>query len=373
MFRADPMLRRAYQVSSAIGWGVLGAALLLVPWLDSLPAWVLYAPFLLSVIAFGLPHGAVDHVVATSGANRESTLSRQALFCAGYLGLAVVVIALWFLAPLLSVAAFLALTIWHWGSGDFHVLLGRPQRPPDNATSWALPAILLRGCLPIGLPFVFWPAESLKVVHSLAALFGGEVNPSAALAGSLRVWTLAIFGIIGSFYVSRKFFSKDNFGNKRDNWTDAGEVAFLVLFFALLPPVFAVGLYFVFWHSMRHLARLAVWQRAENIRESRPARWSCVVARLGLRCVPMTLGALGLTALLGLGVTLRPGQAQDWLALYLVFIAAVTVPHALVVAWMDRRDGLRCFDFLPGPPPKSAEVRPNLHSSSITQKETYHA
>ncbi len=347
MFRADTELRQSYAVASVIGWAVLGVALLLAPFVEVLPTWVVYAPFVVSLVLFGLPHGAVDHLVAGSQIDHGRTLRFQVLFCLGYLGLAVAIIGVWFLAPLLSIAAFLALTIWHWGSGDFHVLMARSAEAARPHPSWGLLAVLLRGGLPILLPFVFWPNQSLAIVQALAGLFGASLEVSGEGAGVWRGWTIACFCIVGSFYGYRKFVSKENFSTKRHHWIDVGELLLLTTFFALLPPVFAVGLYFVFWHSVRHLARLLVWQRGEEVLQGRAPGWPPALRRLALRCVPMTVAALALTALLGLGVSLRPAQAQDWLALYLVFIAAVTVPHALVVAWMDRQDGLPVPGFLP--------------------------
>lgn len=46
-------------------------------------------------------------------------------------------------------------------------------------------------------------------------------------------------------------------GAQRRVWReDAFEIVLLAAFFALVPPVLAVGLYFCLWHSVRHVGRL---------------------------------------------------------------------------------------------------------------------
>jgi Brp/Blh family beta-carotene 15,15'-monooxygenase len=107
-------------------------------------------------------------------------------------------------------------------------------------------------------------------------------------------------------------------------------VAALTLFFALVPPLWSVGVYFSMWHALRHLARLAPVVSGGSAR------------RLALLCVPFTLGALALMALLAARVTPGAGgaDAEGQMGAYLVWIAALTVPHVLVVGWMDVRQRL---------------------------------
>ena len=58
------------------------------------------------VALLGLPHGALDHRVATA-LWPLSTLRQHAMFFAGYIALTIAVLALWNIAPSIALAAFL--------------------------------------------------------------------------------------------------------------------------------------------------------------------------------------------------------------------------------------------------------------------------
>ena len=65
----------------------------------AVPGWVQYLPFAASLVLFGLPHGAADHLVparlAGRAADRRSVLGVVLL----YLALSGLCLALWFDAP----------------------------------------------------------------------------------------------------------------------------------------------------------------------------------------------------------------------------------------------------------------------------------
>ena len=112
----------------------------------------------------------------------------------------------------------------------------------------------------------------------------------------------------------------------RTRWLNLAEGASLLVFFGALPALASVGLYFAFWHGLRHIQRLLIVEG-----------WTWT--RFVRRAWPNTLGALVLLAALALVV--RPGAADGHrlVSVYLALIAALTVPHALVVAMLDARAG----------------------------------
>lgn len=117
---------------------------------------------------------------------------------------------------------------------------------------------------------------------------------------------------------------------------DAAETALLVAYFA---AVLAVGLYFCLWHSAQHIARLVLLDRA-SADDLRKGRVSPALARFVRDAAPLTVAALLLLAGLYLAVPRAPDDLPALVALYLVLISALTFPRALVVAWMDREQGL---------------------------------
>jgi Brp/Blh family beta-carotene 15,15'-monooxygenase len=116
-------------------------------------------------------------------------------------------------------------------------------------------------------------------------------------------------------------------------------VGLLWAFFAVVPPVLAVGVYFTAWHSLRHVARL-VGADADAAAAVRAGDVGTALARFARDAAPMTVLALGVFAALAVLVPGSLGGRDALLALYLVGIALVTLPHVAVVAYMDRVEGV---------------------------------
>ena len=71
-------------------------------------------PIALMVI-FGVPHGALDGAIIFQ---KFSTFRQRLVLLLGYLLLSAVCVLLWFIAPTICLAIFLALSIWHFGYSD---------------------------------------------------------------------------------------------------------------------------------------------------------------------------------------------------------------------------------------------------------------
>ena len=72
----------------------------------------------LAVAFFGIPHGATDHLVGDFLCRPLCPRAWLIPFVAGYLALMGAVVLCWAALPTLSLAAFLAMSVVHWGLGD---------------------------------------------------------------------------------------------------------------------------------------------------------------------------------------------------------------------------------------------------------------
>ena len=236
---------------------------------------------------------------------------------AAYLFLAALVMAGWFLAPFAVFLGFILLTWIHWGLGD---LWWSWQRDPAYFTSRFHRVIFMlwRGALPILLPLVVAPQIYRQVAESICQLFsttGRDLYWMDAITIRAIIMTCVLgLGLGETLFANGK--SATRLLNAVEGW---------VLFsgFVLLPPLPAVGFYFVFWHGLRHVQRL---MKTEHLSFLRFAR----------RSAPATLAALVLLAVLGCAL-LRQKPPSKFLGVYLALIATLTVPHSAVVTWMDRR------------------------------------
>ena len=106
----------------------------------------------------------------------------------------------------------------------------------------------------------------------------------------------------------------------------------------LVPPILAVGMYFCFWHSVRHIARVVLLDE-RSVEDLAGWRWLPPIGRFALEAAVPTAIALAFVGALWWvtgGVETLAGAT----GLYLVGIAVLTLPHTIVVSIMDREQGI---------------------------------
>jgi len=301
------------------------------------------ATFALGTLAVGMAHGAVDHLVPLRAAPEVSLRRSIAVVSVAYAGFGGGVVAAFFVAPVAAFAGFVALTWLHWGQGDVAALaIAGVEHLPTSAERWL--ALVVRGGLPMGVPLLSHPEEYRLVAEWVAGLFLVEPGAAAAAVAPLFVPTarLAVGGVVVAATLSSVGlgYARVRRGASRSGWLrDTGEVAVLWAWFLLAAPVFAIGVYFALWHALRHVGRLVLVdpEAAAALGEG-DVRGA--LARFARNAAPLTLG--GFLALVGVGLAAPAGVAApgDLLAASLVGIAALTLPHVVVTAWLDRRQGV---------------------------------
>lgn len=298
----------------------LGAILVLTGATEGL---LLYLPLLLSVFLFGLPHGAIDHLVLLGLAERRMDLTGLILVCSIYLALVLAFLVLWWVGTLLALTLFLLITVYHWGQADlaFETLLEkRLSRLPKISRRWHA---LFRGSLPIGLPFLAFPLETKAFLVSCASGFGYSYELSSGLRLAISIALLLL--AVGEVYYLKNLPSRRGLTLIEDLG--------LILFFLIVPPILAIGLYFCLWHGLRHVLRLLRYGKCTTA----PIGTLSELKTFYIRALPFTLASLLIVAVVFL---LAPGTSSpsQILGTYLVVISSLTLPHLLVVEWMDRRE-----------------------------------
>jgi Brp/Blh family beta-carotene 15,15'-monooxygenase len=321
------------------GWIVVGATTAIFLLGVSIPLSYQLLPLAASVVLFGLPHGAIDHLAIPRTRAEPVTLGWLAAVGGLYLLVGGAYAAVWFLFPAVAVAFFIGMTWAHWGQGDVYPLVAFGEgHPRGRATRLLMGAT--RGALPMVVPFVAFPGQYEQIVSTLVGLFdpGSVEAVSAIFTPTARLWVAIGLGCLIAVTLAVGFLRAGAEG--RRSWLlDVGETGLLVGFFSLVPPILAVGLYFCLWHSLRHIVRLlAVDPAAASALESR--RYLSALASFGRDAAPLTAVSLAILALWYLVV---PGTAAEPLSLvgaYLALIAVLTLPHVVVVSVMDREQGL---------------------------------
>jgi len=241
----------------------------------------------LAVVILGLPHGALDPWIARHRGLMQSTW----LFAGQYAGLALLVVAIWWLIPVASLAAFLLFSAWHFAQ-DWHRVLPASQRGAVGLGLLALPA--------------FAHPEQVGLVFGLIA------SPQAVWLGqalNLVAWVttplmLLIATVLGS----------------QARWSSSMEIVVLIVLAWLTPVLVYFIIYFCFLHSPRHL-RLAL----EGIEGSE--RNAAILSAAGYTAVTLIFAIPFALILFSIN---DPEQAL--LQVVFIGLAAVTVPHMVLMA-----------------------------------------
>ena len=309
-------------------WLILGALAVLFALLRaydlSVPPEYRYVPFLVSIVLFGLPHGAVDHLVPARLRDRKPDLRSVTVVLVVYTVFVVVYAAVWFVAPAFAFAFFIALTLYHWGQGDLHASLAFLRTNVRTRLGRAS-TLVARGSLPMLAPLVFFPDEYREVADAVIGVFDPRGASTVAFAFE-PTFRLVVGVFLVAVCAATVYFSRSTF--------EAGELLLLGVYFASVPPILAVGFYFCFWHSTRHIARLLALDPVASERVE-SGNVSGAFLRFVKDATPLTLGALVVFGALWY-VASPPATLEGFFALYLVLLAALTLPHAGVVTLMDR-------------------------------------
>lgn len=267
---------------------LVAAALVLSATLSGGLPWLLA---LATVVVLGVPHGALDGEIARPLLRPRFGRSWFLVFAAPYLALASAVLLAWHVAPIATLAAFLAGSAWHFGTEDSE---------PGHAVEASV-----RGGLPIALPVLLHPAAT---AHVLGVASGTLITePPVWLHLASLAWLASAVLWAGCLVLRRR-------------WRVLAEPGLLAVMFAALPPLTAFAIYFVCLHAPRHMMGLAHHPvRAPRVRD---------LSTAALRSLPIT----GLTLLIGAGLwPFYAGDAPErLLALTLQGLAALTLPHMLL-------------------------------------------
>jgi Brp/Blh family beta-carotene 15,15'-monooxygenase len=333
---SDDFGRALVRTAVVPAWVALGAVGALAAAMGlagaDLPPVVRYLPFLASLVFFGLPHGAADHLaISRLGGSRPLVAVGAAYLLGGAAYLAV-----WLVAPALGFVSFILLTWYHWGQGDLYVLVavggdhlrGRGQR---------LAALVVRGGIPMVVPLLGFPAVYQSVAEATVRLFDPSFGPSLDVV-FLPATRLALGGGLAALSLAALALGAVRAGFDSRGWRiDALETLLLWVYFLVVPPILAVGLYFCLWHSVRHVARLLVVEEGGSGLERE--QLGSALAGFGRDALPNTVGAL--VVLVGLAFVAPPESGfLALLGLYLVLLAVLTLPHTAIVTWMDLREGV---------------------------------
>lgn len=293
-------------VAAAVG--SLGLAGLPVSWTQ---------PVVLAVAGVGfvsgIPHGAVDHVLLSRLSGRPLVV-----VTAGYAACAAAVWVLLRWGGPVPLVAVVLLSVVHFGLGELEAQRGDgpgPRPVVAVATAVAATGALL-------LPLARSGAEMRAVASALSPGLGAAIASDGVRVATAVLWLVAacVTGV-AAVRAGRPAVLLD--------------VVLVGALGALLPPLVAFAVWFGGWHALRHAGRLLVAEPGcaalLDAGRTREAVWR--LARMAL--VPTIAAVASLAAIATLTAT--AADPAGAVAEALRVLLALTVPHMLVVLWLDLR------------------------------------
>ena len=287
----------------------------------------------LSLFFLGIPHGAADHLVLW-GLNRLQSTKIRIAAIALYLAVALVYFTVWQFFPVLSLIVFLSITIFHWGQGDRYIsikLHGCSYLLESNLLS--VLHILKRGALPIILGGYSGIDVYTGFLSNIINIGGSEQYDVNWLI-NYRSWFLVI--PITLVLISSLLTFGHSSEKNEPRFKETAEDVFLVLWFLFIPTLWALGAYFIFWHSLRHSLRLIWIDRVGRRRLNSLSILSLHKRWLKLTGL-MTIAAFALMIALFTPQVLNGKLDFSWLSKVMIYISILTLPHTFVVYLMDRK------------------------------------
>ena len=269
---------------------------------ESLSVWVLLA----SVFIVGIPHGAIDHIIASELFNQQSSLRSHLIFYSSYLLVMAVLAILWYVSPSAGMIVFLIISIYHFGQADMEDFMTN-EHP-------SIPWNIVRGIFIIGLILFSNTDKTFPVIADATGISATAFQNIFPHSSTIVAVILIGYLVVYLFSVYQK-----KIQNPIIFFIDG---ALLTSLFLITGPFIGFAIYFAVWHSAGHIHEMIQFFNKRN-------------RNFGLRdfifeSLPFTIiSLLGLTGLYYIQGLI--GSGQRFITLMFILISVLTLPHMVVV------------------------------------------
>lgn len=273
---------------------------------ESMALWVVVA----SVFVIGIPHGAIDHIMAAELYELNQTWKDHLLFYSSYLLIMVLVGALWILLPEAGMSLFLIISIYHFGQADMEDFL--TEKKPVNRLFYVNRGLMIIGLIIFSDPLTTYPIIA-DVVQIDSSYFSG-LMPSAGFALTIIIGSYIVISTIGIIS-----------GRIENPATYVMDSLLLIIFLLITGPLIGFAIYFALWHSVGHINEMRDFFERHGK--------SLSIAQFYKKAAPFTLvSIIGLAMLLLVNIQLN--LENQFLSLMFILISVLTLPHMLIVERM---------------------------------------
>lgn len=247
------------------------------------------AALLAGLLAIGIPHGAVDHLLETGNFNERIKPG----FVIKYLIQSVSMVALWWISPIAALLLFLIYSAWHFGQADLEEMTASWNIKPYTLYAWG------QGILTLLILLLSHRNDVNLILWEYG--IAGMPEPSEKL-----IWPF-VAGLITISILTRSY--KGLLGT------------FLIVLTMWLPLMTAFGLFFIGQHSLRS------WRHIRN--NMGVSNWE-----LFRKSILFHSGAWVILLIIWISAAWWPpvaGVKIGWPALLFIFLSALSFPHVLAM------------------------------------------
>ncbi|MFB6243862.1 MAG: Brp/Blh family beta-carotene 15,15'-dioxygenase [Halobaculum sp.] len=298
--------------------------------------------YLVGMVALNLPHGGYEHFANL----RRRAAEFRWRYVAGYLAFVAGGIGLFLVAPVVGLLVAVSVVVAKGGGGDLYVLAATTGAGHLRSRAQRLLAVAARGGAAMAVPIVVFP----ETFHSFSSIMVAVFDPGAlAPVSTYFDVTRPLIGVgyaaVVTAHLGVGFWRRDGSGS----WiVDAGETLLLATYFAVVPVVLAVGLYFPLWYSARQVAReMAVDDDPGTGRDLLTDDGSASAGSVALRAWGVLIGGAMATGLVVAAVWIAApnplggaGLLLGGVAFWSIAISIVALPHVVVGSVLDRGRGI---------------------------------
>jgi len=270
---------------------------------DAVP-WFLFV----SVVVLGIPHGAIDHIIAGDIYGFKNRLRDHLLFYSSYLLVMLAVGLLWFFAPAAGMIFFLLISVYHFGQSDAVAMLHSSNR-------WITWFTWVRGTAVIGLIIFATPEVALPIIETAIRRDPGWFDLLYRYSGFISLSIVLIYSV----FILFAGFVADLKMKKSQFYIDS--VILIFLFYAT-DPLIAFAVYFALWHSAGHVQEMINFFAKQGRDISIPEFYKLALPFTGVSLV-------GLLLLFYIYRTFS--FENEMISLLFILISVLTLPHMLVV------------------------------------------
>ena len=265
-------------------------------------------------LAIGIPHGAVDHLVALP----KTSKPKLALLIIGYVLIAIAAVFAILHWNKLGFQIVLVMSALHFGFGDAAFIAEQDRlenRPRMRAKVQNMFAIT-SGVIPVFIPLLKDSTKSaLQEINPVLITWASEIAPQIKF-------------LVGFFFVATLvLLVKDN------RTREFIDLIFLAGLAIVAPPLISFAVYFGCWHAMRHTARLTLIlpKAIAAADDDKPKKSFFAAVVPGL---PALIGTVVVAAVIAITDS---NLDASYLWYLLVVVWALTVPHMIVTSKIDQK------------------------------------